>query len=62
MLRKFYAKCIQSDSLGRLIVGQVYECEAWQCKTLINGACIVMDSKTFWENFEPVKEAKKEQL
>lgn len=61
MLRKFYAKCIQSDSLGRLIVGQIYECEAWQGKTLIHGACI-MDSKTFWENFEPVKEAKNEQL
>lgn len=52
MLKKFYAKCIQSDPLGRLIVGQVYECEAWQGKTLIHGACI-MDSKTFWEHFEP---------
>ena len=55
MLKKFYAKCIQSDPLGRLIVGQVYECEAWQGKTLIHGACI-MDSKTFWEHFEPVEE------
>lgn len=53
MLKKFYAKCIQSDPLGRLIVGQVYECEAWQGKTLIHGACI-MDSKTFWEHFEPM--------
>lgn len=59
MLKKFYAKCIQSDSLGRLIVGQVYECEAWQGKTLIHGACI-MDSKTFWEYFEPVKEVRNE--
>ena len=55
MLKKFYAKCIKSDSQRRLIVGQVYECEAWQGKTLIHGACI-MDSKTFWEHFEPTKE------
>lgn len=63
MLKKFHAKCIQSDPLGRLIVGRVYECEAWQGKTLIpwqgktliHGACI-MDSKTFWDYFEPVKE------
>ena len=59
MVKKFYAKCIQPDPLGWLIVGKVYECEAWQGKTLIHGACI-MDSKTFWEHFEPTKEASNE--
>ena len=57
ILKKLYAKCIQSAPLGLLIVGQVYKCEAWQGKTLISGASgsMAMDSKNFLEHFTPMK-------
>lgn len=57
MIKKFKAKCIKSDPLEWLVVGEVYECEAWKGKTLISGASgsMAMDSKIFGEHFTPMK-------
>jgi hypothetical protein len=57
MLKKFKAKCIKSDPLEWIVVGDVYECEAWNGKILISGASgsMAMDSEIFCEHFTPMK-------
>ena len=46
------AKCIKSDPLGNLAVGEVYECKEYGRNVIIDGSCMAVRMAVSKELFE----------
>lgn len=51
MPRKFKVICIKADPLNWLKVGEVYEVQQWNGKTIVEPGAFAMDSSRFKEHF-----------
>jgi len=49
------ARCIKSDPLGNLAVGEVYECKEYGRNMIIEGSCMAVSKEQFEEMFEIIE-------